>query len=94
MGDREAQAALWERDLKTETVYVRLRDLNVWRPVMAERVSGKAYRLLDSQPENETWEFPSGCVVRCEVRRLGTCTAPDYSLVAYALDESGVRDWF
>jgi hypothetical protein len=52
-------------------IYVALLDegVGVWRPVQAERLSGKTYRIL-SQPYDrsvEAWQFEPGDVVRCEM---------------------------
>ena len=68
-----------------QKVYVRVvnEDVAVWRPVMAERVGGETYRLLDNPPDDEMWEFATGSVVRCDVRQLsGDYGKPDYVLVA------------
>ena len=39
---------------KAETVYVKLleEDVDVWRPVEAERLEGDRYRLLDGPPDD------------------------------------------
>ncbi len=39
--------------------------VDVWRPVDAER-EDDFYRIVGSVPENETWVFAPGSVVRCE----------------------------
>lgn len=54
-------------------IYVRLLNegVDVWRPVAAEPVSGGVYRLASAEPPpDESWEFPPGAVVRCELKRL------------------------
>lgn len=58
----------------TQTIYVALLDegTDVWRPVQAEQVKGNAYRILDSMPEDESWEFPSGAVVHCKEMTLSS----------------------
>jgi len=54
-----------------ETIYVKLLDegVLVWRPVMADRVSGDVYQIAnqpyDSQAEH--WEFAPGDRVQCEI---------------------------
>ncbi|HNS00403.1 MAG TPA: hypothetical protein PKX48_14430 [Planctomycetota bacterium] len=53
------------------TIYVLLLDENVdvWRPVQAERLSENTYRILP-QPydrSTETWQFEPGDVVACEM---------------------------
>jgi hypothetical protein len=52
------------------TVYVELLDegVSVLRPVTAERVGEGLYRLVGTPDETETWRFPPGDVVRCELR--------------------------
>ena len=48
------------------TIYVRLldEDVDVWRPIKAERLDGAVYRIVDqSVPENERWEFGPGASV-------------------------------
>lgn len=56
------------------TIYVYMPEeaVDVWRPVDAELVSPGVYRITspDPDPENEVWEFRSGDLVRCELRRL------------------------
>ena len=53
-------------------VFVALPDegVDVWRPVAAEHLGGELYRLIDSPPDDEQWEFATGSVVRCHMRRL------------------------
>jgi hypothetical protein len=55
------------------TVYVRLLNegTDVSRPTKAVGIGRELYKLLatpDYSPEDETWEFPPGTVVRCEER--------------------------
>ena len=54
------------------TVYVALLNegVDVWRPVQAEHVGGDLYRLTGEQPDDETWPFAVGDVVRCKERTL------------------------
>ena len=55
------------------TVYVHVEDeaVDVWRPVGATDEGGSVYRLReDPAPEGETWAFPPGSLVRCEMREL------------------------
>lgn len=56
------------------TIYVALLDEGTpcWRPVDAERIAGGVYRIVSENPdsEDEQWEFPSGSIVRCELRPL------------------------
>ena len=65
------------------TVHVRLLDeeVDVWRPVHAERLSGVTYRLSAAPtPEDEVWSFQPGDIVVAE-RRAG---GPDGLLIAVA----------
>jgi hypothetical protein len=64
------------------TIYVALldEDVDVWRPVAAEHLEGDLYRLLDETPEGEVWEFATGDVVRCRMRRFSG--RPEDALVA------------
>ena len=59
-------------DVEIVTVYVALmeEDVDVWRPVDAKPVGPDRYRLVASQPDDETWEFKTGQIVKCEPRRL------------------------
>ncbi len=56
------------------TIFVYLLDegTDVWRPVNAEHVADRSYRLDPKAvvPEDESWEFPPGAVVECESKRL------------------------
>jgi hypothetical protein len=51
-------------------VYVALLNeaVDVWRPVVAEPVAHDLYRLCGPMPDDETWEFGPGEIVRCEER--------------------------
>lgn len=55
---------------RTTVIYVALlgEGVDVWRPVRAERLGGRFYRIVP-QPydrETETWEFEPGETVECE----------------------------
>ncbi len=57
----------------TELVHVRLLDegTDVWRPTTAVRLADGRFLLLptdDHDPATESWEFPPGSVVECELR--------------------------
>jgi len=59
--------------METELVeiYVALLDegTDCWRPTMGEPVGEGTYKLLPTpnyDPEDETWEFLPGTIVRCE----------------------------
>ena len=56
------------------TIYVELLDEGTptWRPVRAERTADGTYRIVSwsPDPEDETWQFPSGSVVRCEWKQF------------------------
>jgi len=55
------------------TVYVELLDegTKCWRPVSAERLSEDTYRIEDTVPEGESWQFQPGEIVRCKERLFG-----------------------
>jgi hypothetical protein len=57
---------------KTATICVALlnEDVDVWRPVEAQHIGRDLYRLTGQVPEDETWPFASGEVVKCEIRTL------------------------
>jgi hypothetical protein len=59
------------------TIYVELlpdqpldERVSAWRPVIATNEGSGVYRLPAEQPAGETWAFPPGSRVRCEVRIL------------------------
>ena len=57
------------------TVYVKLLDegVDVWRPVPAEDLGQRRYRILPTDnydPDDETWEFLPGTAAVCEPRQL------------------------
>jgi hypothetical protein len=56
----------------TRTIYVELIDdgVDVWRPVQAELESDRIFRLPQTAPADETWRFPPGSRVRCELCNL------------------------
>jgi len=64
------------------TIHVELLDEGTptWRPVKAKRIADGVYRIVseDPDPEDEYWQFPSGSLVRCELRQLsgGECIVP------------------
>jgi len=62
------------------TVYVKLLNegIDVWRPVPAEDLAQRRYRLLPTDnydPDDEIWEFLPGTIAICEPRQLsdGIC---------------------
>jgi HEPN domain-containing protein len=65
--------------LKLDTIYVYLPNegVDVWRPVLAERVSESIFRIAAQEYDRsiEQWEFGPGEVVYCEPTRLseGMC---------------------
>ena len=63
------------------TIYVALKDegVPVWRPVSATEVAPSRFRIDDSIPEDEVWEFQPGQIVECEMRRFDS---DDSKLVA------------
>ena len=64
-----------------ETIHVRLLDegTDCWRPVEADEISSRVFRLARQSPvpEGESWEFQPGDTVLCESRELsrmhGSC---------------------
>ncbi len=59
---------------KLAEIYVRLtgEGLNLMRSVQAEPLGRDYYRITDTMPETETWEFTPGMVVRCKKQNLST----------------------
>lgn len=57
----------------TETIYVELlgEGTKCWRPVDAECVSESTFRIMGQVPQDETWAFQPGEIVRCKERDLG-----------------------
>jgi hypothetical protein len=55
-------------------IYVNLvgEGLNVLRAVQAENLGRDYYRIVEPMPENETWQFGPGQVVRCKKRNLSS----------------------
>jgi hypothetical protein len=70
----------------TRTIYVYLPEerVDVWRPVEAEEVESGLYRILGPVPEDETWEFPPGSIVRVEMKTLMSGMSPELCPVAIA----------
>lgn len=58
----------------TETIYIALLNegIDVWRPVLAVRRADDLFEIVsrNDDPEDESWEFPSGSLVRCETKQL------------------------
>ena len=54
----------------------------MWRPVKAEELESGLYHILGPAPEDETWEFPPGSVVRVEMKMSGI--SPELCPVAIA----------
>lgn len=58
----------------TEEIYVYLLDegVDVWRPVQAEPLGQGNYLIVSANPhpEDESWQFVQGDVVRCERKEL------------------------
>jgi hypothetical protein len=52
------------------TVYVALLDegVAVWRPVASESIGPNLFRIVGTVPDDESWEFHPGEIVRCEER--------------------------
>ena len=75
--------------MKIETIYAYLLEegADVWRPCRAEHLGGDRYRILDEAPDDEIWEFVTGDVVRCRLKKIGTGNPKDFkdTLVAHEL---------
>ncbi len=59
---------------KETMIYVNLvgEGLNVLRSVRAEHLGRDFYKIIDSMPEGEAWEFQPGQVVRCKKKNLSS----------------------
>ena len=53
-------------------VYLLGEGTDVWRPVQAEKLSDKLFRIVsqNTDPEDEKWQFSTGDIVKCEERIL------------------------
>ena len=53
-------------------IFVALLDegTNVWRPVAAKNVGAGEFEIVGTMPDDETWQFLPGAVVRCEPHRF------------------------
>ena len=60
--------------VKLTEIYVHLtgESLNLMRSVQAEALGRDYYRIVDTMPENEMWQFTPGQVVRCKKQNLST----------------------
>lgn len=59
---------------KETMIYVNLvgEGLNVLRSVRAEHLGRDFYKILETTPEGETWEYSAGQVVRCKKQKLSS----------------------
>jgi hypothetical protein len=57
----------------TEQIYVELLDdgVQVWAPVVAEKLADDLYQLPEVSPGDQIWAFAPGSVVRCETQATG-----------------------
>lgn len=55
-----------------QIIYIKLLDegTDVYRPVKALKVEKGEYKILDTQPKDELWEFKSGELVVCVHKKL------------------------
>lgn len=64
----------WSKLGEVETIMIALLDegVEVWRPVQARAIGAGLYRILgvEMDASDETWEFPRGAVVRCELKQF------------------------
>jgi hypothetical protein len=68
------------------TIYVYLPDeaVDTWRPVISKRIGPNLFRIEDSVPEDEQWEFHPGQTVRVRERCLsGAWNVQSVQLVAF-----------
>jgi hypothetical protein len=69
------------------TIYVYLNGegTDVWRPVKAVHLRENIYRIepMNKNPEDETWQFATGDVVRCELKKLSKGIENKSELVAF-----------
>jgi hypothetical protein len=70
---RPAPAPIIPRGKET-MIYINLlgEGLNVMRSVTAEHLGRDYYKITDTMPEGETWQFQPGQVVRCKKQTLST----------------------
>jgi hypothetical protein len=58
----------------TETIYIALLDegVDVWRPVDAIPIGKSTYKIksVNSDPDDERWQFVTGDTVYCEEKRF------------------------
>ncbi len=66
--------ALPVRAGKPATIYLNLmgEGLACLRPVQAEHMGKDYYRIVETVPENEAWEFQPGQIVRCQKKNLSS----------------------
>ena len=59
---------------KETSIYVNLtgEGMNLLRSVRAEHLGRDYYRILDTMPADENWEYPPGAVVRCKKKNLSS----------------------
>lgn len=74
------------------TIYIRLLDegVPVARPTYGEMIEDNIFRILPTEnynPDDETWEFPPGTVVRCE-RKI----SPDGKEALLAVELYNIKD--
>jgi hypothetical protein len=62
----------WREVGEPETIYVALLNegVDVWRPVQARPLGQDLFRIIgvDADVSDESWQFPAGAVVRCEMK--------------------------
>jgi len=53
-------------------VYLLVEGTDVWRPVKAEKLGDKLFRIVsqNTDSEDERWQFSTGDIVKCEERIL------------------------
>ncbi|MGB8490346.1 MAG: hypothetical protein WCE64_04760 [Bacteroidales bacterium] len=55
-----------------QIIYIKLLEegTDVYRPVKALKVEEGKFKILDTQPEDELWEFEAGELVLCDYKKL------------------------
>lgn len=65
----------WRNSAEPVTIFVALlgEGVEAWRPVQARPLEGsELFRIMgvEGDVSHETWQFPGGAIVRCELRRF------------------------
>lgn len=79
------------REKETIFIYLLEEGTDVWRPVSAVPVCDGWFRIvsLNSDPDDEKWQFTTGDIVKCETRLLTEGAKHREVLVATERREDG-----